>query len=267
MTWPPIRSLSSLPVPSRDHPAVVDHRDPVGELVGLLEVLGGQQQRRPLAHQLAHDAQISLRLRGSSPVVGSSRNRIRGRVSRLDARSSRRRIPPSRCAPAGRRRRRIRRSSTSPAPPPVAMSGAAGRTSRGAGGLWLVVRRCHVRSTIATAAGALVVLRTARCPDVLLVKLRLTRRGTCRSVRSRSPRTAAWSLRRLRRSEPDEAVQLLACRRDRSRGRVHLRVLPAERLAHQAASNPRPARRHRARLPVADRAAVDGDQRLHLTRG
>ena len=39
-------------------------------------------------------AQISLRLRGSSPVVGSSRNRIRGRVSRLDARSSRRRIPP-----------------------------------------------------------------------------------------------------------------------------------------------------------------------------
>ena len=38
--------------------------------------------------------QISLRLRGSSPVVGSSRNSTRGRVSRLDARSRRRRIPP-----------------------------------------------------------------------------------------------------------------------------------------------------------------------------
>ena len=38
--------------------------------------------------------QISLRLRGSSPVVGSSKNSTRGRVSRLDARSRRRRIPP-----------------------------------------------------------------------------------------------------------------------------------------------------------------------------
>ena len=53
--WPPTRSLSSLPVPFGDHPPVVDHRDPVGELVGLLQVLGGQQDRRALAPQLAHD--------------------------------------------------------------------------------------------------------------------------------------------------------------------------------------------------------------------
>ena len=41
--------------PLRDHPAVIDHRDPVGELVGLLEVLGREHDRRPLAHELAHD--------------------------------------------------------------------------------------------------------------------------------------------------------------------------------------------------------------------
>ena len=41
--------------PLRDHPPVIDHRDPVGELVGLLEVLGRQHDRRPLADELAHD--------------------------------------------------------------------------------------------------------------------------------------------------------------------------------------------------------------------
>ncbi len=34
-----------------DHLAVVDHRDPVGELVGLVEVLGAEQDRRPLGDQ------------------------------------------------------------------------------------------------------------------------------------------------------------------------------------------------------------------------
>ena len=38
-----------------DDPPVVDHRDPVGELVGLLEVLRGEQERHALAHELAHD--------------------------------------------------------------------------------------------------------------------------------------------------------------------------------------------------------------------
>src|SRR5205823_1748585 len=30
-----------------DYPPVIDHRDPIGELVSLLEVLGGEQDRRP----------------------------------------------------------------------------------------------------------------------------------------------------------------------------------------------------------------------------
>jgi len=34
---------------------VIDDRDLVGELVGLFEVLGGQQQRRPLAPKVADD--------------------------------------------------------------------------------------------------------------------------------------------------------------------------------------------------------------------
>ena len=38
-----------------DHPSVVDHRDPVGELVGLLEVLGRQQQRGAVGLELADE--------------------------------------------------------------------------------------------------------------------------------------------------------------------------------------------------------------------
>ena len=38
-----------------DHPAVVDDRDAVGEAVGLLEVLRGQQQRGPFAHEVFDD--------------------------------------------------------------------------------------------------------------------------------------------------------------------------------------------------------------------
>src|SRR5262249_35849061 len=37
-----------------DHPTVVDYRDLVGELIRLPQVLGGQQQRRPLADELTH---------------------------------------------------------------------------------------------------------------------------------------------------------------------------------------------------------------------
>jgi hypothetical protein len=39
----------------RDHATVVDHRDLVGELICLLEVLGGEQQRRAAADELAYD--------------------------------------------------------------------------------------------------------------------------------------------------------------------------------------------------------------------
>ncbi len=36
-----------------DDPAVVQHRDPVGELVGLVQVLGGEEDRHAVGHQLA----------------------------------------------------------------------------------------------------------------------------------------------------------------------------------------------------------------------
>ena len=48
----------------------------------------------PVAVSLRTTSHISLRLRGSSPVVGSSRYSTRGRPTRLAARSSRRRMPP-----------------------------------------------------------------------------------------------------------------------------------------------------------------------------
>ena len=38
-----------------DHPAVVDHRDPIRELVRLLQILRRQHERRSLADELAHD--------------------------------------------------------------------------------------------------------------------------------------------------------------------------------------------------------------------
>ena len=42
-------------MPARDDLPVVDHRDRVGQLVGLFEVLGRQQERRPLADEAADD--------------------------------------------------------------------------------------------------------------------------------------------------------------------------------------------------------------------
>jgi hypothetical protein len=47
--------LELAPCPLRDHPPVVDHRDLLGELICLLEVLGREQKRRPLPDELAHD--------------------------------------------------------------------------------------------------------------------------------------------------------------------------------------------------------------------
>jgi len=47
--------LQLVPGALGDHPAVVDHRDPIRELVRFLQVLGRQQQRRSLSHELAHD--------------------------------------------------------------------------------------------------------------------------------------------------------------------------------------------------------------------
>src|SRR6266567_1751289 len=39
----------------RDNSPAIDHRDPVRKLIGLLEVLSRQQDRRPLADELPHD--------------------------------------------------------------------------------------------------------------------------------------------------------------------------------------------------------------------
>jgi hypothetical protein len=38
-----------------DHPAVVQQGDPVGQLVGLLQVLGGEEDRDPAGDQVADD--------------------------------------------------------------------------------------------------------------------------------------------------------------------------------------------------------------------
>ena len=63
-----------------DHAAVVDDDDLVGEPVGLLEVLGRQQHRRAGGDAAPRSSPTcSSRLRGSRPVVGSSRNSTGGR--------------------------------------------------------------------------------------------------------------------------------------------------------------------------------------------
>ena len=78
-----------------DLAAAVDDRDPVGELVGLVEVLRGEQHRAAVARRASRIvSHIWPRVRGSRPVVGSSRKISGGRRIRLAARSSRRRMPP-----------------------------------------------------------------------------------------------------------------------------------------------------------------------------
>ena len=78
--WPPgTRRFSSSGGALGDEPAVVEHGDPVGELVGLVQVLRGQEDRsRRRRRGRGRSATSSARLRGSRPVVGSSRKTIRG---------------------------------------------------------------------------------------------------------------------------------------------------------------------------------------------
>ncbi len=63
----------------RDHAAGVDHGDPVGEPVGLVEVLGGQQHGRALADQA---------LDGLPEVEPAARVEARGRLVEEDHRRS-----------------------------------------------------------------------------------------------------------------------------------------------------------------------------------
>ena len=74
--------------------AVVHDRHPVAELVGLLHVVRGQQDRLALVVQLAEDLPQARRLCGSRPAVGSSRNRIAGRCRIARATISRWAMPP-----------------------------------------------------------------------------------------------------------------------------------------------------------------------------
>ena len=55
MCPPGTSRLSSSAVPSAISRAVVEHRDPVGELVGLLEVLRGQEDRDAVGDEVADD--------------------------------------------------------------------------------------------------------------------------------------------------------------------------------------------------------------------
>jgi hypothetical protein len=73
----------------------VDDPDPVGEHIGLLEVLRREEYGDALvAGEPAYLRPQRERLWGSSPVVGSSRKSIRGRCTSASARSSLLFIPP-----------------------------------------------------------------------------------------------------------------------------------------------------------------------------
>lgn len=75
--------------------AVIQYRDTVGELVGLLQVLGGEEDGDPppvtSSRMICH---MLCRERGSRPVVCSSRKMIHGSPTRIMAMSRRRFIPP-----------------------------------------------------------------------------------------------------------------------------------------------------------------------------
>ena len=87
----------------RDDLTVVDHRDRARRAVGLLEVLRRQRHVVPSLTSSFDRLQSPLRLGRSSPVVGSSRNRTGGLVTRAAAMSNRRASRRSRCGrPVGR---------------------------------------------------------------------------------------------------------------------------------------------------------------------
>ena len=74
----------------------VDDPDAVGQHVGLLEVLGGEEDGHAVLAREPRDLgpQVGAADDGSRPVVGSSRNSTRGLCTSASARSSRRFMPP-----------------------------------------------------------------------------------------------------------------------------------------------------------------------------
>ena len=77
-----------------DDPALVEDPDPVGELLGLLQVLRGEQHGRAARASSLTACHTAMRACGSSPAVGSSRKMTGGFPIRLIAMSRRRRMPP-----------------------------------------------------------------------------------------------------------------------------------------------------------------------------
>ena len=126
-TVPPRRRFSSAAVPSARTRAVVDHHDPVRQEVGLLEVLGGEQDGGAVGHQPADGV----------PEVAAARPG-RGRSS---ARRGTARAGGGRGRPPGRGAAACRRSRCGPGGPPASESPnapaarpPAGRSRGAAGG-------------------------------------------------------------------------------------------------------------------------------------
>lgn len=80
--------------PLRDHAAAVDHRNLVRELIRFLQVLSRQQDRRPVAAQIADDFPNLVATSRVETCCWLVKEEHTGCVRRLEARSSRRRIPP-----------------------------------------------------------------------------------------------------------------------------------------------------------------------------
>ena len=79
-----------------DDPAGGDDRDAVSELLGLVHVVGGEEDRLASACRPWMTSQAARRANGSNPVVGSSRKSSSGSPISASATSRRRRWPPDR---------------------------------------------------------------------------------------------------------------------------------------------------------------------------
>ena len=77
-----------------DGPTVVDDHHMVGERVGLVQVVGGQQDVGPAFDKGPDRIPYLSSTVGSRPVVGSSSSSSRGAPTRLAPRSNLRRWPP-----------------------------------------------------------------------------------------------------------------------------------------------------------------------------
>ena len=86
-------------------PAAIDDGDPVAELIGLLHVVGGEEDRHPRSRfRRAITPRISRVLATSRPEVGSSRNRMSGSLTNAMHNISRWRRPLESCRPFCRAR-------------------------------------------------------------------------------------------------------------------------------------------------------------------